>query len=141
MLIFQCLVGNCSSYNHTFDMVRVAKRFLVKYRSILHDVKGLKKALFSSARQLAFFALVTTATVCILCVVEIPKEVSCGPPAPPGGSTGGQPWSPSLLTYLSGFATIIFAFGGAPIFPNILVDMTERSHFKYSAVAAHASKE
>ena len=78
-------------------------------------------------------------TVCILCVIEIPISNSCEA-APPGTSSGIGTLSPSALTYLSGFATIMYAFGGAPIFPNILVDMKERTHFKYSALAAHLSE-
>ena len=56
-----------------------------------------------------------------------------------GGQTSTPKFSPNLLTSLSGFATIMFAFGGAPIFPSIQADMTNRSNFKYSSMISHCS--
>ena len=91
---------------------------------------------------MALTALLTTTTVCILCLMEFPREANSNlvPGCTLAPGTPPPHLSPTIFTSLSGFATIIYAFGGAPIFPSIQADMTDRSQFKYSVIASHGSK-
>ena len=99
---------------------------------------------------MAAMALVTTTTVCIICCVRYPMEVaSMEVPNLSNISkcTGGQlkegPPHKTITTegFFTAFGSIMFAFGGASIFPSIQADMSDRSKFKYAAVLAISSKE
>ena len=47
---------------------------------------------------------------------------------------------PTATEAISAFGSIMFSFGGASIFPTIMMDMKDQSKFKYSIVLSMMSK-
>ena len=98
---------------------------------------------------MAATALITTTTVCIICIVRFPMEVNEGQ-VPRQNLAGCDPkhlsWkgpphkTPTTQGFFTAFGSIMFAFGGAAIFPSIQADMVDRSKFKYAAILALSSK-
>ena len=99
---------------------------------------------------MALMALVTTTTVCIICMVrypmqvadmEVPNQGHTAACTPSHLSNNGPPHkTPDPEGFFRAFGSIMFAFGGASIFPSIQADMADRSKFKYAAVLALTSK-
>ncbi|XP_068244512.1 uncharacterized protein [Palaemon carinicauda] len=81
--------------------------------------------------QASIIAVVATAIACIVIFVEILLEIDDYPDA--------YYQNPSIVSFSLGFGAILFAFGGASVFPTIQNDMRDRTLFPKSVVIAFIS--
>ncbi|CAK8681446.1 unnamed protein product [Clavelina lepadiformis] len=76
--------------------------------------------------QAAIIAAATSAIAGILIVAGIAKMAPSQPPT--------THENPSFTSFFTAFGTILFAFGGASVFPTIQVDMKNPDKFPYSVI-------
>ena len=98
---------------------------------------------------MAIGALVTTATACILCMVQLASDAkhndvdltqcSSNGNRSNNGTFSTQYPKPTPEGYFMAFGSIMFAFGGASTFPTIQADMKDKSKFKFAAYISMSS--
>ena len=98
---------------------------------------------------MAIGALVTTATACILCMVQLASDAkhndvdltqcSSNGNRSNNGTFSPQYPKPTPEGYFMAFGSIMFAFGGASTFPTIQADMKDKSKFKFAAYISMSS--
>ncbi|ROT83183.1 Proton-coupled amino acid transporter 4 [Penaeus vannamei] len=81
--------------------------------------------------QASVLAVVSTAVACIVIFIQILVEVE----------EHEDPFyqNPTISTFALGFGAILFAFGGASVFPTIQNDMADRRQFGKSVVVGFAA--
>ena len=97
-------------------------------------------------RPLAIGALVTTATACTLCMVQLTldyKNNDVDLTQCKSNHSNDATFTPhypkhEVEDYFMAFGSIMFAFGGASTFPTIQADMKDKSKFKFAAYIAMA---
>lgn len=78
--------------------------------------------------QASVIAVVSTAIACFVIFIELMMEIP--EDFPP------EYRNPTVFSFALGFGAILFAFGGASVFPTIQNDMADRSQFSSSIVFA-----
>ncbi|KAK7065257.1 hypothetical protein SK128_001565 [Halocaridina rubra] len=78
--------------------------------------------------QTAIVAVVSTVVACATIIAEVIME----------RDEIIDPWypNPTIVSFSLGFAAILFAFGGAAVFPTVQNDMKDRSQFVTSVIVA-----
>ena len=98
---------------------------------------------------MAIGALVTTATACVLCMVQLAydaknNDVDLTKCSSNGNHSRNDTFSPQYPKptpegYFMAFGSIMFAFGGASTFPTIQADMKDKTKFKFAAYISMSS--
>ncbi|KAK3879826.1 hypothetical protein Pcinc_015633 [Petrolisthes cinctipes] len=83
--------------------------------------------------QASLLAVISTTTAVIVIIVQIFLSHDSLPENPPYPN-------PTIFSFSLGFGAILFAFGGASVFPTIQNDMADRSQFWRSVIAGFISR-
>ena len=106
---------------------------------------------FLLRRPLAFIALFSTLAVCLLTMLQMAIDVSnntvpCHSTEFFHNRTAGILFTPFYepvkpFNAFGAFGTIVFSYGGASVFPTIMMDMKNKSHFKYAVLISMTSRQ